>query len=107
MADIADILERAADLIEPEGAWTTEADARDAVGMETGIFDGDASCFCMAGAIWHVAEPGDRWRAMEFVREHLGVEEVMDFNDEEGRTQAEVVTALREAAAKAREASNG
>jgi hypothetical protein len=40
--------------------------------------------------------------AMDAIRTHLGVVGIAAWNDVEGRTQAEVVAALREAAAAAR-----
>ncbi|MFA6031846.1 MAG: hypothetical protein WC889_02965, partial [Myxococcota bacterium] len=53
---VADVLERAADLIEPEGAWTQGESARDANGkpLKQGS-DHNAVCWCVLGAIGKVA----------------------------------------------------
>lgn len=105
---VADVLERAADLIEPEGAWTQGAYA---VGEDfTAEDDGDdwpeaPTCFCLMGAIAWVQEidrPGD----IDFARFSpslgLSVDYVANWNDAPSRTQAEVVAKLREAALRAR-----
>lgn len=104
---VADVLARAADLIEPEGAWTQGEFARDEWGM--GLEDplAPAACsWCAWGAIIHVVgedEGGDVPAYGELSRT-VGAP-IPAFNDAEGRTQAEVVAALRAAAAKARDGS--
>jgi hypothetical protein len=84
---VADVLDRAADRLEPEGAW------------------GD---HCASTAIDSVSQ-GD-WRlgsqANNFFARYIGSGSdrfgVWSWNDAPERTQSEVVSALREAAAKAR-----
>lgn len=100
---VSDILYKAADLIEPEGAWTTDAEAREAEeGAEVDPLDPSAACFCVGGAIWRVA-PGDlRWPAAHYLESLVGGD-IPEWNDAPERTQAEVVAKLREAAALARE----
>lgn len=49
---VAEVLEGAADLVEPEGAWTTDVEARDLFGEEVEVGSADAVCFCAGGAIW-------------------------------------------------------
>jgi hypothetical protein len=100
---IADVLERAADLIEPEGAWTQHEWALGANGEEDPI--GPAVCWCAWGAIYEAS--GRDWtpvanQAVQAVQAHLDAE-IQQWNDAPGRTQAEVVASLREAAAKARQ----
>lgn len=107
---VADVLERAADLIEPEGAWTQGWFARDKEGEEVNITSPRAVCFCALGAIGRIA--GDfgsfTWRVREFAEAAAGLAAtatqvgLVAFNDAPTRTQGEVVSALREAAAKAR-----
>jgi hypothetical protein len=103
---VADILERAADLIEPEGKWTQQFYARDASGSRVPEYTANAVCWCASGAILRTA--GD-WTSTEcgaahrFLVSAVGAS-IPEWNDAPGRTQAEVVSALREAAAKAREA---
>jgi hypothetical protein len=98
MKTLADIFDEAADLIEPEGAWVrhTAGDRR--------------TCFCMASAIGvaagNIDGPNDYfYLARDMVSKVVpeSVTPMVDFNDAPGRTQAEVVAKLREAAAKARE----
>lgn len=112
MNSIADILDKAADLIEPEGAWIRDEYARTERGSAVEPNSTAACRFCMIGAVAHVAGvsagtaekllqdaavyralAGDRWSPA-------------NWNDAAGRTQAEVVAKLREAAAKAREQSS-
>lgn len=89
---VADVLERAADLIEPEGAWIQ------------GVFQSEDGCsHCLHSA---VMEQADDFLKMKAATQALGFnysEEVWVWNDAPGRTQAEVVAKLREAARSARE----
>lgn len=98
---VADVLDRAADRIEPEGAWGQ------------GEYKSIAGRFCVLGALAYVAgvNPNDPWTghlasdARYELAEVLPVacHEVSDWNDAPERTQPEVVAKLREAAALARE----
>lgn len=106
---IADVLDRAADLIEPEGAWTKGPFAVDKCGRE--VFEHlrgypkEAVAFCAAGAITQ-ASRGRNWRrreAKDLADSLTPVGSIIQFNEDRGRTQSEVVAKLREAAAKARE----
>ncbi|TKD50193.1 DUF6197 family protein [Sphingomonas baiyangensis] len=98
---VADVLEAAAKLIEPEGAWTQGSLARDENGRMVLPRDADACCWCASGAIMHYGgdAPNDAWS--NFSATIGGV--IPHWNDHQGRTQAEVVAKLREAAALARE----
>lgn len=101
--NVAEILTKAADLIEPEGAWTQKANARDSEGRKTFASGEDAVCFCMAGALIHA---GGGAYPKEFVDAVLppargGLDRLVFFNDAPERTQAEVVAKLREAAERA------
>lgn len=96
---IADILERAAARV--ERGWTQDAFARDTNGLECSVFSEHAIAWCLAGAV----DAETSMRAAVFL-EAIGAAIGMDavtWNDAPGRTQAEVVTALREAARLARE----
>lgn len=107
---VADVLERAADLIEPEGAWT-QGGARNARGFLTWGSDPEAKSFCALAAIARVAGPAG-WRepvagqARDALRETVGLrwDQLLGdhWNDAPERTQADVVASLREGAAKAR-----
>jgi len=91
---VADVFARAADLIEPEGAW-----------IQGSFCGGQEGCFCLVGAVGHVIGNG-RWpgsyEAEGYVSSHWPfegecAEDVEEWNDTPGRTQAEVVARLREA----------
>lgn len=106
MADIADILNRAADLIEPEGAWTQNAYWRECSGWPV-MSRRHAVCFCALGAIKAIvgqapSDPDNTPAARVLASLIPGSFSVEDWNDAPERTQAEVVAKLREAAAKAR-----
>lgn len=96
---VSEILDAAADLIEPEGAWTQGY---------FGMWDG-STCFCAVGAIGRAAgfrriDEAENWveaNAADLLG--MGWFGLEDWNDRPDRTQAEVVAKLREAAEKARE----
>lgn len=109
--EVADILNAAADLIEPEGAWTQGYFAADELGgkwqdEETTMYG--AVCWCALGAVADVTgqDPWATWdatpagAAMDAIKQVIGGP-VVQWNDAPERTQAEVVAALREAAKKA------
>lgn len=92
--EIARILDAAADLIEPEGAWGQ------------GQWESSTGCLCAEGAL---AKAGACERFVDVCRAPVGRffeplvgGDIVAWNDAPGRTQAEVVAKLREAAAKAR-----
>lgn len=91
---VADVLERAADLIEPEGKWTQGEMARDRNGVMTGAECEDAECFCAWGAMLRV---GGVSGAPTFFRSYVGAA-ISAYNDSPERKQPEVVAKLREAA---------
>jgi hypothetical protein len=99
---IAEVLSKAADLLEKPGAWTKRAFARDAGGRPVeDPTEPEAVCFCAAGAIWRSGGEvcGAAYNAL---LEYLGdAVFVSGWNDAKDRTQAEVVAALREAARRA------
>jgi hypothetical protein len=97
----SEVLERAADLIEPAGAWIQGNWARDAMQRVPETIDGTATCWCLYGATRQTAR-NSRWEDLtRFIRPIVGGEPI-SWNDEPGRTQAEVVAALRKAAELAR-----
>lgn len=116
---VADVLEHAADLIEPEGKWTQGAFSRNEDG--TADLDEDQTaasnpvCWCGLGALakvvgadplapyaFSIFYPERSIAGYNFLREFVGGD-FASWNDAPGRTQAEVVAKLREAAALARE----
>ena len=102
---VADILTAAADLIEPEGRWTQGAFARTGKGRVIGPCEKAAECFCGIGAIYRVGGVGHLSDAAMAELDRYARRRRHDmfagWNDTEGRTQAEVVAALRASAAKA------
>lgn len=120
---VVDVLERAASLIEPEGAWTQGAFSRNDDGSCDDKDNTAASapvCWCAMGAIAEVAgvDPNapftwsrldnfaaHAYRVLREVPEVALATQVEVFNDATGRKQSEVVAALRKAATLARETS--
>jgi hypothetical protein len=97
---VSEILDAAADLIEPEGAWTQGTWARKASGSLTSAHFEDAVCFCARGAI---VRAGNFPLTAELPRLNdlagfRNAAEMARWNDAPERTQAEVVAKLREAA---------
>lgn len=96
----AEVLRKAADLIEPEGAWTQGHGARDEDGAPITSSSEAAVCWCAFGAIWHAQGRmiiGET-PAEAALGKVIGGARIDDWNDAPGRTQAEVVAALRKAA---------
>lgn len=97
---VAQVLSDAADLIEPEGAWTQGAYARGKSRREV-VNPKRAVCFCALGAI-NVAA-GEKRTGVDAVHYHsffhkaAKISDVLDWNDAPERTQSEVVAKLREA----------
>lgn len=105
---VAEVLDGAADLLTPEGAWTQGRMARRQTGHTAwSLFDDSAVCFCAIGAMIRVSgsyEPDLKEEAFAEALGFASASRLASWNDDPGRTQAEVVAKLREAAALAREA---
>lgn len=96
---VAEVLNKAADLLEKPGAWTRGTYARDSAGQLVASSDHTATCWCAMGATIRAAfslgtRSGD---AIEQIAKFAG-DNIGAWNDAPGRTQAEVVAALRQAA---------
>lgn len=115
--DVATVLNAAADLIEPEGAWAQGAFAADDFGSKWQEYEPamyGAVCWCAIGAVAEVTgeNPWETWEAspagaaMDAIKQVIGGPVAL-WNDAPDRTQAEVVTALRQAAQRAKEAGHG
>lgn len=71
-------------------------------GWTQGVYE-DCGAFCLSGAIYEVVgRGGDVVPAREYVKKAIGIISLVGWNDEPGRTQAEVVSAVRKAAELAR-----
>lgn len=100
---VSEVLEKAAALIEPEGAWIQGRSARNTVGNDVPPIHPAACSWCASGAMSkaigsEVAADDARNFMNKFLRR-----KVWTWNDLSGRRQTEVVTKLREAARLARE----
>jgi hypothetical protein len=109
-SEIRQVLERAAELLEPEGAWCQGNGAVNAHGHATPSVDDGATARCLAGALNRAAYemPGslDLYpRVIRLLTRRLGYEGVTAeirlyrWNDDRKRIQAEVLALLRETAA--------
>jgi hypothetical protein len=107
MTSLRETLNAAADLLEKPGAWIQGSYGQKPTGEPT-YRPSEASCFCLVGAISKAAG-GKRLDEAHSYRGSLAFEalEVVDsvtpivahiWNDQQHRTQAEVVQALRDAA---------
>lgn len=112
IASVPAVLRRAAELVEPDGAWLQRDAVLDARGRLCAY--ADAACFCLFGAVRVAAGTGGQpiadelfegaWRVLENV---LPGRDPIGWNDRPGRQQTEVVAALRKAAALADGAGHG
>lgn len=97
----SEVLAKAADLIEPEGRWTRGALARNERRRDVKQKWHLATCFCASGAIGAVANDDAQWTEafgyLSAVTLRLSGDDVITWNDDLARTQAEVVKALRDA----------
>jgi hypothetical protein len=103
---IADILDRAADIVAK--GWAQAAYARTRTGRKIGATCRAATCWCAVGAIKKAAGIEDVLapQVWDAARLPFGSPNALtEWNDAPGRTQSEVVAKLREAAALAREQS--
>jgi hypothetical protein len=99
--EVHEVLNAAADLLERPGAWTQGSLARQENGRAIGPLEKSAKCWCVSGAILRAEvgrRCGDAWDRFDDYTLRRGYLHMADFNDAPGRTQAEVVAALREAA---------
>lgn len=100
----SEVLDKAADLIEPEGAWCQHVIAKKGgrVFKDGGVPGWrEADCFCVSGALLFAGEGEDREARRRLTR--LIGQEPIYWNDAPNRTQSEVVKALRDAANLAKE----
>jgi len=100
----SEILRRAREILEPEGAWTQRSLARAADGVPIHETHRDAACWCSLGAIYRTL--GSRlatyreWGAVGLVQKIVGAP-LAKWNDDPLRTHDEVLDAFRRAEAEA------
>lgn len=94
-----DVLLKAVQILEPEGAWCQDAWARNAEGAYVTWNDPSAVARCCEAAILQASEELNStvFPAEEAVQKVIG-RHILPWNDNPTRTQAEVVSALRAAA---------
>lgn len=101
------ILEKAAELISPPSRWHQGDEAADENAQAVSAADDDAVCWCAIGAIYRSAFDLGATPltddAADFLGEAIPTVDIAGWNDATNRTQAEVVSKLREAATLARE----
>ena len=98
----ADILNRAANRLEQQGAWTQLALAKDADGVQVPPSSGTACQWCSKGAIRaETFEVHAHIRAEAALARVIGTHQIAMWNDNPARTQNEVVAAFRKAAQEA------
>lgn len=103
MTDVAELLERAAEQVAK--GWCQGHGAEDARGYSTRTDSPSAIRWCAIGAIdLHGVYP-EVEQARQALCAVIGESSVAIWNDRAGRTQAEVVAALRQAAERARQAA--
>ncbi len=97
----ADILNAAADLLEPEGAWIQGAFARDANRHQVYYGSSDACCWCVSGAIRKVAGTSmiDAQPVLDYFTRFIRVVVLSRWNDCQ-KSSKPILKALRGAAAK-------
>ena len=99
------ILLRAANLVEPKGAWTQKTFARDSAGDACSSYAEEATSYCAIGALnkASVGAVGEGiYKAVAHFEEYVGTP-IAIWNDHPKRTQKEVVAFLRGAAKKLEE----
>ena len=102
---ISETLYAAADLLEGEGRWTQGEIRRDKDGRYVQSNSDTAFCWCLTGATLKVSSFSDSMEADRYFARFIGVDgvgAVEEWNDDERRTQSEVVAKLREAGDRAR-----
>lgn len=108
---VADVLDAAANIIEPEGAWTRGTYAADRCNDSVDTLSSDAKCFCAMGAVYRAVEASSIYKTgpivlvgdvRRYLYNFLGCS-AASFNDHPDRKQSEVVAALRAAATSARQ----
>jgi len=113
MTDVAlkpsEVLAKAADLIEPEGCWWQTMRGATAQRQWVEPFSPMAVCWCVVGAVQVAAERRDDFYdpyeqpELAWVRSAVEYDgDIAMWNDDPGRTPAEVVAALRKASELAR-----
>lgn len=105
----SEVLDRARALLTPPGAWTQGCVSRLADGWECFLYHPDVTSRCMMGAVRAACEQA-AWtqthyeRARGYLQKATHTDIVAKWNDAPARTVKEVLAALKQAAALAREA---
>ncbi len=81
-----ELLEKARELIADPNRWTTEVHSRDSAGRPVHPTSGQASCWCISGAIWKCSDDdeylaGKVWDELVIEAGEKGFETPPDAND--------------------------
>lgn len=100
MSAVAEALRRiAVELREHPERWTQGCNARDKYGMDALIRDPDATAWCAVGLTHKHLTEEELDVAWDVLCRAMRTDNIPSFNDEEGRTAAEVADAFDKAAA--------
>lgn len=102
LLELADVLDRAADLIAAPGTWTQGALAETKIGRRIGPTENNATCWCALGAIRKAGGYESDYNPAALSLGAYLFAPIADWNDAPERTQEEVVAMLRAAALRAR-----
>lgn len=101
-AQIVADLKAAKALIDTPEKWTQGAYARSSIGVELTYHNKEASCFCSWGALANVkGSTGSTYEALRFLDSFTTQDNIVQFNDLESTTHAEVMAVWDKAIAKA------
>lgn len=99
--DILRLLEGARTILTPPSAWTRHVPARNKHNQPVIPFDNTATCYDIVGAIMVIADraqlKAQQHNTIMYLRTFTDGKEIGRWNDEKGRTHADVLTMLDKA----------
>ena len=104
----SEVLEAVAELLSPEGRWTQRVFARNCVGLPINPESPSATCWCLQGAIQRIAGENGSIGTLTTIAYAVSAQiptkeaSISVWNDRHDRTQQQVVTVAKLAAARAR-----
>lgn len=83
------------ELYRNESRWCQGASARDARGFVSDIHGTNSVCWCFGGAIQR-CYPTSSVEVRQRIKDHLGIENLVHWNDAPGRTFEDVLAVVKE-----------